>query len=228
MLQDLKDDPEIVTGYITRTCYTAFIKERGGPCMQGGAWGNEYRTTIVCVDQYQDRVFSGRIYHPYLADGDSFHSLMEFFWKMEDLLDTMQFPQSFTAVRRFSKPPLRSARSAGGGCAGRTVRDVCGSGFVSAKCQLARFGFLAGGESGGEIPQCLGVGVFDGQRTDVRGVLPHGDRIGSPIGPPGRAYGKPVTAARMVPMGSDRMTASWSVCTGSGLRSAGGAEALEP
>lgn len=95
--------------------------------MQGGAWGNEYRTTIVCVDQYQDRVFSGRIYHPYLADGDSFHSLMEFFWKMEDLLDTMQFPQSFTAVRRFSKPPLRSARPPGvdvleGRCATFAVR----------------------------------------------------------------------------------------------------------
>ena len=46
--------------------------------MQGGAWGNEYRTTIVCVDEYQDSVLSGRLYHPYLPEGDSFHSLMEF------------------------------------------------------------------------------------------------------------------------------------------------------
>ena len=70
--------------------------------MQGGAWGNEYRTTIVCVDEYQNSVLSGRLYHPYLPEGDSFHSLMEFFRKMEDLLDGMQFPQSFTAVRSFA------------------------------------------------------------------------------------------------------------------------------
>ena len=65
--------------------------------MQGRAWGNEYRTTIVCVDEYQDSILSGRLYHPCLSEGDSFRSLMEFFRKMEDLLDGMQFPQSFTA-----------------------------------------------------------------------------------------------------------------------------------
>lgn len=76
--------------------------------MQGRAWGNEYRTTIVCVDEYQDSILSGRLYHPCLSEGDSFRSLMEFFRKMEDLLDGMQFPQSFTAVRSFSDPPLRT------------------------------------------------------------------------------------------------------------------------
>ena len=52
--------------------------------MQGRAWGNEYRTTIVCVDEYQDSILSGRLYHPCLSEGDSFRSLMEFFRKMED------------------------------------------------------------------------------------------------------------------------------------------------
>ena len=95
--------------------------------MQGGAWGNEYRTTIVCVDEYQNSVFSGRLYHPYLPGGDSFRSLMEFFRKMEDLLDGMQFPQSFTAVRSFSDPPMRAGRPPGadvreGRCATFAVR----------------------------------------------------------------------------------------------------------
>ena len=95
--------------------------------MQGGAWGNEYRTTIVCVDEYQNSVLSGRLYHPYLPEGDSFHSLMEFFRQMEDLLDGMQFPQSFTAVRSFSDPPMRAGRPPGadvreGRCATFAVR----------------------------------------------------------------------------------------------------------
>ena len=95
--------------------------------MQGRAWGNEYRTTIVCVDEYQDSILSGRLYHPCLSEGDSFRSLMEFFRKMEDLLDGMQFPQSFTAVRSFSDPPLRTGRPPGadmreGRCATFAVR----------------------------------------------------------------------------------------------------------
>ena len=103
------------------------IERGGGLCMQGGAWGNEYRTTIVCVDEYQNSVLSGRLYHPYLPEGDSFHSLMEFFRKMEDLLDGMQFPQSFTAVRSFSDPPMRAGRPPGadvreGRCATFAVR----------------------------------------------------------------------------------------------------------
>ena len=136
--------------------------------MQGGAWGNEYRTTIVCVDEYQDSVLSGRLYHPYLPEGDSFHSLMEFFRKMEDLLDGMQFPQSFTAVRR-------------SGRTGRTMCNVCSPGAVPAECQLARFGFLAGGQSGRELPQRIGTGFPNGQRTDGQRLLTHRQWTNLPI-----------------------------------------------
>ena len=81
----------------------------------------------MCVDEYQDSILSGRLYHPCLSEGDSFRSLMEFFRKMEDLLDGMQFPQSFTAVRSFSDPPLRTGRPPGadmreGRCATFAVR----------------------------------------------------------------------------------------------------------
>lgn len=79
--------------------------------MQNRAWGNEYRTTLVCVDDYQDRILRGRLYNPYFSEGSSFQSLMEFFRRMEDLLDEMQFPQSFTAARAFGEPPQRKAAS---------------------------------------------------------------------------------------------------------------------
>ena len=81
--------------------------------MGGKAYGNEYRATVVCVDTYCRGAVSGRLYNPYLPDGAEFASLLDFFRQMEDLLDAMQFPQSFTAARRFSQPPPRPERTPG-------------------------------------------------------------------------------------------------------------------
>ena len=55
--------------------------------MKGKMWGNEYRTTVVCVDAYEDGVLSGRLYNPALTGGTQFRSVMDFLIKMEDLLD---------------------------------------------------------------------------------------------------------------------------------------------
>ena len=73
--------------------------------MPGRVQGNEYRTTQVCVDDRQDGRFSGRLYNPYWEGGVPFSSVMEFLTRMEELLDQMQFPQSFTAKRAFAGPP---------------------------------------------------------------------------------------------------------------------------
>jgi hypothetical protein len=69
------------------------------------AWGNEYRTTIVCVDSYDDQKFSGRYYNPYLPRGKTFQSLVQFIKEMEQTLNHMNFPQSYTAIRNFADPP---------------------------------------------------------------------------------------------------------------------------
>lgn len=73
--------------------------------MQSKQYGNEYRTTVVCVDAYQKGKMSGHLQNPYLPSGETFESVMDFLRKMESLLDSMQFPQSFTAARAFSKQP---------------------------------------------------------------------------------------------------------------------------
>lgn len=70
--------------------------------MQSRMWGNEYRTTMVCVDSYEAGECKGRLYNPSLPEGQKFQSLMDFLLKMERLLDGMNFPQSFSAVRSFS------------------------------------------------------------------------------------------------------------------------------
>ena len=71
--------------------------------MQGRAWGDEFRTTTVCVDEYDGQVPKGRLYNPYWGVV-MFNSLMELLLKMEELLDRMNFPQSFTEPRSFSQP----------------------------------------------------------------------------------------------------------------------------
>lgn len=73
--------------------------------------GNAYRTTVVCVDSYTDSVLAGRMYNPYLEDGATFQSLMQFLLKMEELLESVQFPQSFTAARTFTSPSTQMAES---------------------------------------------------------------------------------------------------------------------
>lgn len=79
--------------------------------MQSRMWGNAYRTTVVCVDSCGTEEWKGRLYNPSLPEGMQFQSLMDFLLKMEDLLDTMNFPQSFSAVRSFSSQALPTAAS---------------------------------------------------------------------------------------------------------------------
>ncbi|WP_455581050.1 hypothetical protein [Dysosmobacter sp.] len=73
--------------------------------MQERVNGNEYRTTLVCVDDYRQGSFSGRLYNPYWKEGREFQNVMQFLREMEGLLDRMKLPQSFTAKRSFAPPP---------------------------------------------------------------------------------------------------------------------------
>lgn len=79
--------------------------------MQNRMWANAYRTTVVCVDAYDEGVPKGRLYNPCFPDGESFRNLMDFLVKMEDLLDRMNFPQPFAKVRAFSGKAAPTAAS---------------------------------------------------------------------------------------------------------------------
>ena len=67
---------------------------------------NEYRTTIICVDSYDNGKISGRMYNPYMKGGECFDSLMNLLVSMDNLLDRMRLPQSFETKRSFV--PMRS------------------------------------------------------------------------------------------------------------------------
>ena len=64
--------------------------------------GNEFRTTVICVDGYENKALSGRFYNPYCEAGEGFESLTQMLLKIDDMLNEMRLPQSFTAVRTFA------------------------------------------------------------------------------------------------------------------------------
>lgn len=79
------------------------------------AWGNQYRATRVCVDSYTGGVPVGRIYNPGIDGARTFCSMSRFLLCMEELLDQMNFPQSFAAARAFAPSQTAQKRGADAG-----------------------------------------------------------------------------------------------------------------
>ncbi len=69
--------------------------------MEKRSTDSRYRNTVVCVDTYQNQIFEGRMYNPYVESEIPFKSLMEFIINLEKLLDDMNFPQAYEAKRTF-------------------------------------------------------------------------------------------------------------------------------
>ena len=84
-------------------------------------WGNEFRLTTVCVDSYENGELCGRFYNPYLKEAVSFKSLSQFIVQMENMLNSMNLPQSFTAVRTFS-PSAADIRSFSSGIESKSAK----------------------------------------------------------------------------------------------------------
>lgn len=60
-----------------------------------------YKTSLICIDSYEKRVLAGRIYNAYIHTEVPFHSTMDLIKEMNDLLQELQFPQSFFENREF-------------------------------------------------------------------------------------------------------------------------------
>lgn len=65
--------------------------------------GEAYRSIRVCVDSYAHGVLKGRYYNLGLeGSGRKFESLVQLLISVEDLLDSINFPQAFAAKRSFA------------------------------------------------------------------------------------------------------------------------------
>lgn len=71
------------------------------------AWGEEYRTTLVCIDSCADGVLAGRFYNLFQPAGTSFQSLSQLLKELDRTLDEMDFPRAANQLRSFSRehPP---------------------------------------------------------------------------------------------------------------------------
>ena len=76
--------------------------------MNNHVFDNQCRVTMVCVDDYRDGIMCGRMYNSYFGMEISFSSTMEFLKKLDSMLDKMNFPQSFSELRKFHLPAAQS------------------------------------------------------------------------------------------------------------------------
>lgn len=75
---------------------------------------NQYRDTLVCIDNCADGVYTGRLINLGLPKPIMFHGVMQFLLEMEELLDDMRFPEPFVHTRSFAmttRPPANMAQS---------------------------------------------------------------------------------------------------------------------
>ena len=79
-------------------------------------WGEEFRTTLVCIDSYESGVPKGRFYNSYMSTEQHFQSLTQFLQGMESTLETMDFPKAFTATRTFAPLPSNTTGPPDGQC----------------------------------------------------------------------------------------------------------------
>lgn len=77
--------------------------------MKSQVYDSVFRTSVVCVDSYNDRILCGRINNEYCPDGISFKSTIEFLLNMEYVLEEMNWAQSFSGRRVFQPVEERAA-----------------------------------------------------------------------------------------------------------------------
>ena len=68
-------------------------------------WGEEYRTTRICIDAFEKGIPQGRFYNPYMEAEQPFESLMQLLQGMEDNLERMAFPKAYQTIRTFAPLP---------------------------------------------------------------------------------------------------------------------------
>ena len=67
----------------------------------------QQQSAVVCIDSYENRVLTGRLFDPRTNTDITFRSTMEFLKETDSLLSDAQAPQSFSQNRAFQPAPGR-------------------------------------------------------------------------------------------------------------------------
>ena len=71
--------------------------------MKTPVYGDLFRTTMICIDGYENKNASGSLYNAYFQHGIAFRSTMEMLLGIESMLEEMNMPQSFVGKRSFTR-----------------------------------------------------------------------------------------------------------------------------
>ena len=69
--------------------------------MNGEILASECQYTLVCVDSYKDREFSGRLYHPLRPEGVLFTNVVDMVSTLEGLMEEPDVPRPMSSPRSF-------------------------------------------------------------------------------------------------------------------------------
>lgn len=65
---------------------------------------NIFRTTIICIDEYVDKIPVGRIYNAYYEEGVAFRGTIDLLLIIDSMLEDMNWPQAYSSYRHFRTP----------------------------------------------------------------------------------------------------------------------------
>lgn len=66
---------------------------------------NWNKTSIICIDEYKNKIPVGRIYDEFFEGGIEFQGVMELLLHLDSMLEELNYPQSF-AIRRVFRPAI--------------------------------------------------------------------------------------------------------------------------
>ena len=64
-------------------------------------YDNTFRTTLICIDVYENKIPKGRLYNSFLENGIEFNGTIDFLQNVERLLEQIKIPQGFASRRTF-------------------------------------------------------------------------------------------------------------------------------
>ena len=76
----------------------------------GGKWPEYAKTMLICIDSFENGLASGRLHNFYFEETDTFSSLDQLLFALEDVMEKAQMPQASYAVKKPTPPQRPTSR----------------------------------------------------------------------------------------------------------------------
>ena len=76
----------------------------------GGRWPEYANTMMICIDSFENGLASGRLHNFYFEETDSFSSLDQLLFSLENVMEKANMPQAAYAVRKPTPMTMEKTR----------------------------------------------------------------------------------------------------------------------